>query len=346
MTIPPVEKQTPIITPSPKSVNINYEPIKEPVQTPLKQNSLKTTSNTPKSFTNISKDISNKSPSNPEWFIVGASSIGKSHTTSNKPCQDNHFCDSIGYGWGIAITCDGAGSADNSSIGSEFVAKKAFTLFKDAISQTNYRENKILPTDRDWEIITNKIFTQIHFELDDFSRAKKLETSSLACTLIVVIYSPMGLLVAHLGDGRAGYCNLNGIWESIMTPHKGEEANQTIFITSPGWQNEKHFTMSRVLVPESRVIRERAIAFTLMSDGCETHAFECSKMDPITSRWSDPNRPFPNFFDPLILNLKSMNQNKVSVEEVNVKWRKFVEEGTPGLRDESDDKTLILGVLV
>lgn len=312
----------------------------------LKQTTIVKISNEPKSFSNILRLSQKKTTNTNDWFVVSASAIGKLHLTSNSCCQDNHYCENIGYGWGIAISCDGAGSAQNSHLGSEFVAKETLTLLKKYITRNNYHKKNILPFDHDWRAAVSEIFTQIRKQLEKFTRSKNVEFASAACTVIIVIYSPIGFLVAHIGDGRAGYCNVNGEWNSMMTPHKGEESNETIFISSNNWQNENNFVMSGVSVPECMVIRERPIAFTLLSDGCEAHSFECSKMDQVTNKWHDPNIPFSKFFNPLVTSLKGMYENKVPIDKIDTKWRTFVEEGTPGLKEESDDKTLIMGVLM
>lgn len=310
------------------------------------QTAIPNLSKEPKSFSNIVFQKHKKNNTGNDWYVVGASAIGKSHTTSNKPCQDNHYCENIGNGWGIAISCDGAGSADNSHMGSEFVAKDAFKILKELIENSSYHIKNILPSDNDWNLIVNETFTSLHQHLENFAKSKKLEINSVACTVIAVIYSPIGLLVAHLGDGRAGYCDGKGEWKSVMTPHKGEEANQTIFISTTAWQTDSNLLMSGVPVPESKVIREKPIAFTLMSDGCETHSFECSKMDISTNKWNDPNIPFPKFFNPLVEHLKELSMSKVSQSDANIKWQKFLEDGTIGIKEESDDKTLILGILI
>jgi len=303
-------------------------------------------SNAPKSFSNISRRSHKKSEAGNDWFVVCASSIGKSHITSNIPCQDNHYCENIGYGWGIAISCDGAGSAENSDLGSVFVSKEAFNLFKKYIISNSYHKKNFLPSDNDWNIFACDAFNQIRRQLEKFAKSKKIEFTSVGCTVIVVIYSPIGLLVVHIGDGRSGYCNIKGEWNSMLTPHKGEESNETIFISSNGWQNGNSFSMSGVSVPECRVIREKPSAFTLLSDGCEAHSFECSKMDTSTNKWHDPNIPFSKFFDPLVKSIKGMYQNSVPFATIDSKWRTFIEEGTLGLKEEADDKTLIVGVLM
>jgi hypothetical protein len=83
-----------------------------------------------------------------------------------------------------------------------------------------------------------------------------------------------------------------------------------------------------------------------MSDGCELHAFDCSKIDPETNKWNDPNTPSSKFFNPLTEQLKAMYQSKIPLNDIISEWQKFLEEGTEGFKEEPDDKTLILGVLL
>ena len=48
----------------------------------------------------------------------------------------------------------------------------------------------------------------------------------------------------------------------------------------------------------------------------------------------------------MIKQINLMVQNKVPNEQINSNWIKFVESGTEGLKNESDDKTLIIGVVI
>ncbi|HFQ94713.1 MAG TPA: hypothetical protein ENK32_11925 [Anaerolineae bacterium] len=82
-----------------------------------------------------------------------------------------------------------------------------------------------------------------------------------------------------------------------------------------------------------------------MSDGCEKHAFECSRIDE-NGIWSDPNRPYPGFFEPLLETLVQMKADSDSAAEIQTKWKQFLESGNEGLQHEPDDKTLILGILL
>jgi hypothetical protein len=298
------------------------------------------------SFSNVIKLKLKTKQKTVNWFIVGASSIGKSHISINQQCQDYHTYSFLKEGWGISVVSDGAGSAENSHLGSKFVCEEIVKIFKDFYSQKKIFSNNRLPHEAEWQSISNELFKKAFESLVQFAHDKNIELSSVACTVIVVIFTPIGLLTSHIGDGRAGYCNSSREWKPLLTPHKGEEANQTIFITSLSWISNVDFRMSNVLVPESKVINEKAIAFTLMTDGCETHAFNCSKIDERTMKWMDPNIPSEIFFNPLLNQLKSMFNKKVPIDDINNNWKEFIEEGTIGLKEEPDDKSLILGILV
>ena len=279
-----------------------------------------------------------------EWFVVSASATGKSHQ-GHLPCQDNHHCEAINTKWGIAVSCDGAGSAVNSHLGSDYVANElAIKSFKELVIKNGWHENNTLPSQEQWSWLAREACIKIYNELDQFAGHSQIDLSSLACTLIVLIYSPDGLLVTHIGDGRAGYCNERLEWKAIITPHKGEEANHTIFITSDKWISDPGFSMSGRPVPESNVITEKAIAFTALSDGCELHAFECSVMNTANNKWYDPNTPYAKFFNPLVKNLRMMNESNIPPERANDKWRKFIESGSSDMESERDDKTMILGI--
>lgn len=274
------------------------------------------------------------------WFVVGSSVIGKSHIEGNIPCQDFNHLEKINDLWGIAVSCDGAGSATNSHTGSEFVAKESAKIFKGIFLKEQIGKNNELPQDNIWQDLAKRGLYQVKQNLDNFAQNKDYKVESLACTVILAIYSPFGILVTHIGDGRAGFLTQNNEWKPMITPWKGEEANQTVFITSAIWnENIDNYV-------ESRIIREQPFAFTLMSDGCEAHSFECSVFDKETSEWHDPNLPFPKFFNPLVESLKKMKATSTTEEEVQNKWEKFLSSGTQSLINEPDDKTLILGVFI
>lgn len=282
-----------------------------------------------------------------EWIVVHASEIGKSHEQGNPPipCQDSHSVKKLGNSWGIAISCDGAGSAKLSHKGSKFVAQAAIQVFERIIKEQEWIENQVLPKSKEWNSITRDSMKELLGGLNSYAQKENILLSDLACTIIVVIYSPIGILCSHIGDGRAGYKDQNGFWKAMLTPHKGEEANQTIFLTSKAWL-KNDFKMDGIEVPESRVINDQVAAFTLMSDGCEFHSFELGYFDKEKQEYKEENKPSALFFDALIQTVKGMQEKNTSKVVMQEKWSYFLREGHKGLQNEPDDKTLILGALV
>jgi hypothetical protein len=278
-----------------------------------------------------------------KWRILEAKSIGKSHISTNDPCQDNKYHLKLSDNWGIAITSDGAGSAKLSHEGSKFITEKTPIYLKKILETEDWFNKNQLPKDERWEEICLKVFTDIKKALEIYAQNNGYEFRDLACTVILVVYSNKGLLVSHIGDGRAGYCNTAGEWKSAIIPHKGEEANQTIFITSV-WEN---IVLSNVNVPESRVIREPIKAFLLMSDGCEQHFYICKSQDPTRTDtyFIEINKPDKAFLDSVIGAYGRMIDDGKTEDEINAHLERYLERGTKELEDEPDDKSIILGFI-
>ena len=148
-----------------------------------------------------------------------------------------------------------------------------------------------------------------------------------------------GLLVTHIGDGRAGYLNAADEWHALITPFHGSEANETVFITSDIWSDDIIDTYL-----SADVVAGEVKAFCLLSDGCEKAAFECNLYDAENEVYYDPNRPFPLFFKSNIDIIPKLFENGLSQDEVNTNWQAFLAGGNETLKTESDDKTLILAV--
>lgn len=277
--------------------------------------------------------------SNSGWTVVGASVIGKSHISMKLPCQDYNKYEYLGDGWGVAVTSDGAGSAKHSEIGSKITVERAVYYFKDVINQKEWIKLRKLPTEAEWQNITFLILKAIRDDIEHFATIKGMEFKSLSATIVVVIHSPIGFLTTHVGDGRAGFKAKDGQWTPLITPHKGEEANQTLFMTSEFW-NIPYYVASGVAVPESHVIRCTPQAFTLMSDGCEHTAWLCYQKNEETGMFYDPNLPFQGFYDPIVEQL----YDDVSNEQNKERWSRFISDGDRAFVNEPDDKTMIVGV--
>ena len=276
----------------------------------------------------------------PVWRFAFASAIGNSHIDNQLPCQD--YCqvevyqDTI-----ISVVCDGAGSATHSDLGAKQVVLDCLSRFADAMKSKAWHKEKKFPTLSIWHEVAKDTLKRVRQDLENFSLAAELPLKSLACTVIVVINLKNGLLVTHIGDGRAGYCNQAGEWFPLIKPFHGEEANETVFITSDIWTSE----LQEIYI-ESAVIKNDVKAFCLLSDGCEKAAFECNLYDSEKEVFYDPNRPYPLFFDANVAALPKLFENGSTQEEINSQWQIFLTNGNGKLRVESDDKTLILAVKV
>ena len=274
----------------------------------------------------------------PNWIFAFASVIGNAHISENIPCQDS--CKVENYEtYTIAVVCDGAGSCTNSQVGSNQVADFCVYHFERLINKQKWDIQNELPPEEIWHDEAKKTLFQIKEDLDKFSMSKDLDFKSLSCTVIVTIAFNFGLLVTHIGDGRAGYCNMNNEWEPMIIPLHGELANQTAFITSEIWDDDTIDTYIG-----SSVIKDNIKAFCLLSDGCEKAAFECNLFDVETETYFDPNKPYPLFFNPNVKILPELHKQNKTQEEINILWGKFLTTGNVKLKIEPDDKTLILGV--
>jgi hypothetical protein len=279
--------------------------------------------------------MNNQTNSLHSWLIVAHSAIGLAHVKRKLLCQDFNHVALLDKETGIAVVCDGAGSAAESHLGAKLVAKRVTSLLKREILSQPWQ----FPSDEQaWRNIICKVLSNVHDFLVRFSSRTHREVKSLACTVIVIIYNPQTILISHIGDGRAAYRNKEGQWRAIMTPFKGEEANQTIFITSQLWRNHEEYL-------ECNIIHDDITAFALMSDGCERHSFQINNYDEEKRIYVSLNEPYNNFFQPLVEQLLELYRQGHSPQEINSEWQRFIESGTEGLAKESDDKTLILGIL-
>jgi len=268
------------------------------------------------------------------WILLAESIIGKSHLKSTPPipCQDSHHIQMLDGTWGIAIVSDGLGSKPLSHIGSQFVAKKTASKLRKRVKKSEWYHNQKMPTETEWKAMSYHVLFDVRTSLALFSEKNKYKFNDLACTVIAVVFSPHGLLVTHIGDGRAGYRNSAGDWKSMMTPINGETSSHVMPITGNFWNNKEE-TEQYV---ESRVINEPIDVFTLMSDGCENFSYET-----INLKGEHVNKPFEGFFEPVV----SYFLDEVSLEERNKVWRDFLTNGNEMIANEPDDKTMIVGIL-
>ncbi len=268
-----------------------------------------------------------------KWLLVGASALGKGHLSTGV-CQDNFFTGFIKNSWYYIVVCDGAGSASLSDKGSEYIARHAMpNLLKDS-RLNNWAEQKRFPNQEEWRREALDLFQKTKHAIKVMAQKNNRPVNDFASTIILVVFNADGLLSAHVGDGRAAYRDGQEEWSAILTPFKGKEANSTVFITSD-WPEE---------LIETRVIYDRVTSVAVLTDGCEQHAFECSNFDPLINKWTDPNRPFKKFFEPVTTRLVELKRIEATQIDMENSWKAYLEKGTPNLENETDDKTMVIAV--
>lgn len=263
---------------------------------------------------------------NSTFLAAYASVIGLGHVKENLPLQD-----ACGYqfwenGWGCAIVCDGAGSCVYSHVGAALCVDFFIRKFK----SIDWSRLLIYPEQLRQEVHT-VLYQCVHYL--EYSRYPLEE---LSCTVNGVVFSWDVLISFHIGDGRAGYCDENGNWKALFTPHKGEEANQTLFITSSLWQDNPSQWI------EIQVVQENYTAFCVLTDGCEKAAFECNIWSEEEQKFKDPNLPYSKFFNPLVQGLQQLYAQGKTHDEIQEMWKVFLKNGNKTLAQEVDDKSLIL----
>lgn len=277
---------------------------------------------------------------NGKWIAAHASVEGSLHVAQSLPCQDAHICKTIGQSeWLLCAVSDGAGSCEFSHIGSGKVVELAYWHFSELVKANKWIDDSFIPKSEVWHKLAKDTFKKVFADLQEFATAENYTLDSLSATLILVIATPLGLLVSHIGDGRAGYQNLQGEWKSMITPFRGEYANETVFITSPIWEENQIDTYIK-----SQVIIEPISAFVLMSDGCENACYETAIFNEETKQYENINKPFAGFFNPIIKTLKDLVAQGKGAEKINRLWEDYLRDGTEEFAKEQDDKTLILVV--
>lgn len=268
------------------------------------------------------------------WKFAGASAIGSSHAYHDTSLQDAYAIHTWTENWGIVIVSDGAGSAKYAEIASQKCAHEyAPDAFLHALGSYIYAPENPL-TDALWRVQAHKALRSIHEQIVAYATAQNHDPYDYLATIIVVVYTPYGLFLCHVGDGRACYRDSGGAWHAMMKPYNPDPMNTSVtcFIV------EDHIFEEGSECIEYRHIAE-ATAFALMSDGCESYTYTLTPVDPETGALQ--NIPFTGFFEHLYAHFTASDQ---SHDERSADLHELLSQN-PRFKDESDDKTLVVAYL-
>lgn len=273
------------------------------------------------------------------WVYACASTIGNYHIEHGIPCQDySSVVIDDSQTFGVAVVCDGAGSLKNSHIGAAFLGEAAIAVFQDFFKEQPEQIESL--DEKQWRKLAFNRCSAIDKKMYKFATTKGIEYLSLGSTIILLIFSKSTLLVMHIGDGRGAYKSKEKTWLPLFKPHKGENANETVFFTSKLWKkmDSDYF--------DTAIIRNDYSAFTILSDGCENACFEHYIKDKKTGKYHDPNRPYTPFLEPNLPILRNVRRQGLSQKKINENWKQFLTHGNAVLKKEGDDKSMILCVKV
>ena len=275
--------------------------------------------------------------------VIGVSLQGDNHVKMNPevPCQDYHAFTKINDIWNVAIVSDGAGSKKMSHKGSEAVCL-AFTAYLKNLfgNDPRFIDGSIVDS-KTWDIEFRTILSKFQNDVKKSLVTDENTFDSYSATIIVLAYSSKGYMVGHVGDGRAGVLT-NGEWKSIINPHKGEEANQTIFSTTLDFSKNPNIRMSGIYVPETSVSTDVIDAFILMSDGCEQGLWVTYQKEDLPDgdfHIVDKNKPRIGSIEYLFNTISG----KKSVEKKNHLIDYLLNDKV--MQKEGDDKTILIGRL-
>jgi hypothetical protein len=213
------------------------------------------------------------------WRIVAASAVGPDHETAGKGCQDA-FAVAVSEGIAIVVVCDGAGSAVHAAEGATAFSCRIAEILAARIAKEDAAD-------------VAKLRKMVIGAVMD-CRAKLFEEgqtiSDFDATMVTLIATPEGSLVAHVGDGLAGI-SPDADWDDslLSLPENGEYSNMTFFVTEDTW--EEHLRC------ESFPALGTAGVAVLMTDGAmpfvigkSERGLEADFMEPVTQflRQSEP----------------------------------------------------------
>ena len=245
------------------------------------------------------------------WRAVVRSSIGTSHQNHQMPCQDYGDCKILNDVI-VGAVADGAGSVKYAEVGAQLAVK---TVLEYLTNVEKWRQFQ-LPDEQEAKELFANIVNKVVTALQEQAVSHGYSIDDLACTLLVVIATPVWVIAMQIGDGFIVVRFQQEEHILLFQPDKGEYINETTFVTSVNALDKM-----RVCVQPGH--QEFICAAT---DGLERLAIRMSD-------WT----PFAPFFQPLEEYLRETNDPEQKDEYL----KSFLDSERLNARTD-DDKTLLL----
>lgn len=226
------------------------------------------------------------------WFVVAVSTVGKSHSEKDEPCEDAWAIVEKSNGLVVAIISDGAGSAIHSRFASQFVSNGA-TLIASALEQllddgTAHRPALL-------RIAQRRVRAQLagirQALIDEATEAGHHPDDYLATVVGVAAHHEFGALIFHIGDGTAAAFGADNQPIFVSQPENGEYENETYFLIEDIWESHLRFRFVRPTTRARTEVSRRIRDMFLMTDGATDIAY---------GRKGGRREPAMSFFVPVI----------------------------------------------
>lgn len=268
------------------------------------------------------------------WRVLGASVCGTSHQRRSQPCQDAWQAKVRDDGVLLAAVADGAGSASRSHEGAREAVNAAISALIDleipafesaeVAANSDAKSEEIEATEDDldtpqscpFEAKFRPVLDRAKTAVANYAEAHSLPVRELASTLIVMVATSQGVVVAQIGDGAAVMADENGQLKALTQPQQGEYANQTTFLTSEG----------AIASAQISVVSGAPRSLAIFSDGLQRLALEMPQ-----------GTPYDRFFAPLF----QFVAQDIDAEAGTTQLESFL--NSPRVTQRSDDDlTLVL----
>jgi hypothetical protein len=191
------------------------------------------------------------------WEVAGISVTGTNHLRLDIPCQDENDYDVLPCGVLIAVVADGAGSALHPELGAQAAVKAVLDAAHSSPSDTFDRIELCQRSVQNWVCKAREA-------VEDEARKRNVCPRELATTLIIVIGAHEFVVAGQIGDGATVIRTGEGNIDTLTTPMRGEYANETLFITSPGAED----------LVQLKASEGKATQIAAFSDGLQTLALQ------------------------------------------------------------------------
>ncbi|MGD1938321.1 MAG: PP2C family serine/threonine-protein phosphatase [Cyanophyceae cyanobacterium] len=229
------------------------------------------------------------------WTVIGQSVIGTGHERRSQPCQDAWAWKAINGDHLCVAVADGAGSASHSEVGARTtvataVEKVAQIITERAEGHSPPHNDSMTSELEQWRLPLTQVIEKVQKELKLTAQQKEISLRDLACTLLIMLWTPQGIVALQVGDGAIIGRDHDGQMVALTQPQQGEYANQTLFVVEDRAMDQAQFV-------HWPLTGDRHLShIALFSDGLQRLALELPS-----------GKPFSPFFDPLFSFLDQVN---------------------------------------